>query len=164
MIRYPSKYHVILSICLLVSILACNEVESYDEKPIITEHSYSLLQNASGFDTALLLEFTYTDGDGDVGLSDRDTFPPNDKNVLIEYYEKLDGQFNKILIPGTTDTLNFNSRIKRFGNGTDTRAEVSVNINIGVVIADTVRFDYYIVDRKLNKSNRVSTGEIVLNN
>lgn len=164
MIRYPSKYHAILSICLLVSILACNEVESYDEKPIITEHSYSLLQNASGFDTALLLEFTYTDGDGDVGLSDRDTFPPNDKNVLIEYYEKLDGQFNKILIPGTTDTLNFNSRIKRFGNGTDTRAEVSVNINIGVVIADTVRFDYYIVDRKLNKSNRVSTGEIVLNN
>lgn len=164
MIRYPVIFRLILGISIWSCFASCNEVESYDEKPIITEHSYTLLKNESGFDTALLLEFTYTDGDGDVGLGERDTFPPNDKNVLIDYYEKLDGQFNKILIPGTTDTLNFNSRIKRFGNGTDTRAEVSVNINIGVVIADTVRFDYYIVDRKLNKSNRVSTGEIVLNN
>jgi hypothetical protein len=143
---------------------ACNKLEEYDDRPIITESSYELRKNFAGLDTGLVLKFTYTDGDGNVGLGTRDTMPPYDKNVMVAYYEKQGNDFVKILIPGTTDTLNFNSRIKEFGVGNPTKAEVSVKINIGVVIADTVRFDYYILDKDLNRSNVVSTGAIGLKN
>jgi hypothetical protein len=162
--RFLIKKPILLLAFLVSVFIGCNEIEQYDEKPIITESSFELLKNESGFDTALLLKFTFTDGDGNVGLSDGDDTPPFDNNVLVDYLEKVNGKFTKILIPGSTDTLNFNSRIKSFGNGTSTKAEVSININIAVVIADTVRFDYFIVDKDLNKSNTVTTGEIVLNN
>lgn len=144
--------------------IACNKLETYDDRPIITESSYSLLQNDAGVDTSLVLKFTFTDGDGNVGLSTNDTIAPYDANVMIDYYEKIDGVFTKIIIPGTTDTLNFNSRIKAFGSGNPTKAEVEVKVNISVVLADTVKFDYYILDKDLNKSNTVTTGTIVLNN
>lgn len=143
---------------------ACNKLEEYDDRPFIIENTFELEKNFAGLDTGLVLRFTYTDGDGNVGLSSNDTLPPYDKNVMVEYYEKQGNDFVKILIPGTSDTLNFNSRIKEFGVGNPTKAEVSVKINIGVVIADTVRFDYYILDKDLNKSNRVSTGAIGLKN
>ncbi len=144
--------------------IACNKLETYDDRPIITESSYTLLQNASGIDTSLILKFTYTDGDGDVGLSTSDSIAPFDANVMIDYFEKIDGVYTKILIPGSTDTLNFNSRIKKFGSNNPTKAEVEVKVNISVVLADTVKFTYYILDKKLNKSNTVTTGDIPLNN
>jgi hypothetical protein len=156
-------YFLLFSIVLFYS-LACNKLEEYDDRPIILESSYTLLQNAQGKDTSLVLKFTFTDGDGNVGLSTSDTMPPYDTNVKIDYLEKIDGEFTKILIPGTTDTLNFNSRIKSFGSNTATKAEVEVKVNISVVLADTVKFDYYILDKSLNRSNKVSTGTIVLNN
>lgn len=151
-------------ILLYFSFIACNKLETYDDRPIITQSSYSLLQNDAGVDTSLVLKFTFTDGDGNVGLSTKDTIAPYDANVMIDYYEKIDGVFTKITIPGSTDTLNFNSRIKEFGSGNPTKAEVDVKVNISVVLADTVKFDYYILDKDLNKSNTVTTGTIVLNN
>ncbi len=144
--------------------MACNKLEEYDDRPIITEGSYYLLQNAQGKDTSLVLKFTFTDGDGNVGLGTSDTSAPYDTNVKIDYLEKIDGAFTKILIPGSTDTLNFNSRIKSFGSNSPTKAEVEVKVNISVVLADTVKFDYYILDKDLNRSNKMSTGTIVLNN
>ncbi len=162
--RFLLKKPIFILCIIMAGFIACNKIEQYDERPIITLSSYELLKNESGFDTSLLLKFTFTDGDGNVGLSDRDDNPPFDNNVIVDYFEKQDGLFTKILIPGSTDTLNFNSRIKSFGNGTSTKAEVSININIAVVIADTVRFDYFILDKDLNKSNTVTTGQIVLNN
>lgn len=145
-------------------LFACNKLEEYDDRPIITEGSYSLLQNTQGKDTSLVLKFTFTDGDGNVGLEEGDTIPPYDTNVKIDYLEKIDGVFTKILIPDTNDTLNFNSRIKKFGSNNPTKAEVEVKVNISVVLADTVRFDYYILDKDMNRSNKMTTGPIILNN
>ncbi len=155
---------ILVALLLGTVFFACNKLEEYDNRPIILESSYSLLQNAQGKDTSLVLKFTFTDGDGNVGLATTDTSAPFDTNVKIDYLEKIDGVFTKILIPGTTDTLNFNSRINEFGSKTATKAEVEVKVNISVVLADTVRFDYYILDKELNRSNTVSTGTIVLNN
>ena len=154
--------NLLFIIILGFTLSACNKLETYDDRPIIISNSYSLLKSDTGKDTTLLLTFTYTDGDGNVGLSESDTMPPYNANVMIDYFEKIDGKFTKILIPGTTDTLNFNSRIKKFGSGNPTKAEVTVNVNIAILLADTVKFEYYLLDKKLNKSNTVSTGSIAL--
>ncbi len=142
--------------------LACNKIDEYDKRPKIFDGSYSSMKDASGRDSSIILKFTFTDGDGNVGLTQRDTVPPYDRNLLIDYYEKQNGQFTKILFPESTDTLNFYYRIKQIGNGQMTKGEVEVSINVSFIAADTIRFDYYILDRDLNRSNTISTGPIVL--
>ncbi len=148
----------------MISTNACNKLENYELAPKIMDGSYTLLKSISGQDTALLLRFTFTDGDGNVGLRDADTFPPNDRNLFVDYYERQSGGFTKILIPNTDDTLNFNSRIRDFGSGTAAKGMVEMHINISFVIADTIRFDYSIQDKSGNRSNWLSTGKIPLNN
>lgn len=156
--------NIVYLILFSLVLLSCNKLETYDDRPIITDSSFELLKNSIGQDTSLLVKFTYTDGNGDVGLTDADSIAPYNANVMIDYYEKIDGEFTKILIPGTTDTLNFNSRIKKFGSNNPTKAEVKVKVDISILLADTVRFDVYILDKQLNRSNTVKIGPIALTN
>ncbi len=144
---------------------ACNKVPLYPDEPILTEGSFELLKNSIGQDTAVLIKFKFTDGDGDLGLTAADTIPPYDKNLFVAYFQKVDGKFEKIVLPGSTDTLNFNSRIRDYNitGANAAQAEVSLNINISVVLADTIMFEYYLRDKARNISNKLSTGPIALN-
>jgi hypothetical protein len=153
----------LISIAMLQA--ACNKVPLYPDEPILTDGSYELLKNSIGQDTAVLIKFKFTDGDGDLGLTAADTIPPYDKNLFVAYFQKVDGKFEKIVLPGTTDTLNFNSRIRDYNitGANAAQAEVSLNINISVVLADTIMFEYYLRDKARNISNKLSTGPIALN-
>jgi hypothetical protein len=153
----------LISLALLQA--ACNKVPLYPDEPILTEGSFELLKNSIGQDTAVLIKFKFTDGDGDLGLTAADTIPPYDKNLFVAYFQKVDGKFEKIVLPGTTDTLNFNSRIRDYNitGANAAQAEVSLNINISVVLADTIMFEYYLRDKARNISNKLSTGPIALN-
>ena len=152
-----------ISIAMLQA--ACNKVPLYPDEPILTDGSFELLKNSIGQDTAVLIKFKFTDGDGDLGLTAADTIPPYDKNLFVAYFQKVDGKFEKIVLPGTTDTLNFNSRIRDYNitGANAAQAEVSLNINISVVLADTILFEYYLRDKARNISNKLSTGPIALN-
>jgi hypothetical protein len=153
----------LISIAMLQA--ACNKVPLYPDEPILTDGSFELLKNSIGQDTAVLIKFKFTDGDGDLGLTAADTIPPYDKNLFVAYFQKVDGKFEKIVLPGTTDTLNFNSRIRDYNitGANAAQAEVSLNINISVVLADTILFEYYLRDKARNISNKLSTGPIALN-
>ena len=153
----------LISLALLQA--ACNKVPLYPDEPILTEGSFELLKNSIGQDTAVLIKFKFTDGDGDLGLTAADTIPPYDKNLFVAYFQKVDGKFEKIVLPGSTDTLNFNSRIRDYNitGANAAQAEVSLNINISVVLADTILFEYYLRDKARNISNKLSTGPIALN-
>ena len=153
----------LISLALLQA--ACNKVPLYPDEPILTEGSFELLKNSIGQDTAVLIKFKFTDGDGDLGLTAADTIPPYDKNLFVAYFQKVDGKFEKIVLPGSTDTLNFNSRIRDYDitGANAAQAEVSLNINISVVLADTILFEYYLRDKARNISNKLSTGPIALN-
>ena len=153
----------LISIAMLQA--ACNKVPLYPDEPILTDGSFELLKNSIGQDTAVLIKFKFTDGDGDLGLTAADTIPPYDKNLFVAYFQKVDGKFEKIVLPGSTDTLNFNSRIRDYDitGANAAQAEVSLNINISVVLADTILFEYYLRDKARNISNKLSTGPIALN-
>jgi hypothetical protein len=153
----------LISLALLQA--ACNKVPLYPDEPILTDGSFELLKNSIGQDTAVLIKFKFTDGDGDLGLTAADTIPPYDKNLFVAYFQKVDGKFEKIVLPGSTDTLNFNSRIRDYNitGANAAQAEVSLNINISVVLADTILFEYYLRDKARNISNKLSTGPIALN-
>jgi len=163
--RNRNSFFWIALIIIAMLQAACNKVPLYPDEPILTDGSFELLKNSIGQDTAVLIKFKFTDGDGDLGLTAADTIPPYDKNLFVAYFQQVDGHFERIVLPGTTDTLNFNSRIRDYNitGANAAQAEVSLNINISVVLADTILFEYYLRDKARNISNKLSTGPIALN-
>jgi len=163
--RNRNSFFWIALIIIAMLQAACNKVPLYPDEPILTDGSFELLKNSIGQDTAVLIKFKFTDGDGDLGLTAADTIPPYDKNLFVAYFQKVDGKFEKIVLPGTTDTLNFNSRIRDYTitGANAAQAEVALNINISVVLADTIMFEYYLRDKARHVSNKLSTGPIALN-
>lgn len=155
-----------VSLFIVCSFFGCKEKEDDNPVPRIFRESYEKRADQSGRDTAVLIRFTFIDGDGNVGLTQSDTVAPMDRNLFVDYYQKENGVFKKIVIPHSDDTLNFNSRIPELDPGylgKTIRGEVELSVNVAVALRDTIRFDYYITDRDLNRSNILSTGEVILN-
>ena len=162
--RNTHRFLNVTFLVLAIVFAACNKVPLYPDEPILSDGSFELLKNSIGQDTAVLIKFKFTDGDGDLGLTAADTIPPYDKNLFVDYFQKVDGKFEKIVMPGTTDTLNFNSRIRDYTTtgAAAAQAEVALNINISVVLADTIQFEYFVRDNARHVSNKLSTGPIIL--
>jgi hypothetical protein len=101
-----------------------------------------------------LLAFYFQDGEGDLGLDERDLIhppfntSPYNYNLFIDVYEKQNGNFVK-------SDESFNAKFPRLSH----TPEESINGEIYHAIIscfnrfDTIQLKFYIVDRKLNKSN-----------
>lgn len=158
-------YRFIYMLGFTLLIFSCKEQEESSTIPRIFKESYEKFANAAGRDTSVFIRFSFIDGDGNIGLTQADSVPPFDKNLYVDYFQKENGVFKKVIIPQSSDTLNFNSRIAELDpnhTGKTIRGEVELNINVSIALRDTIRFDFYITDRDLNRSNTLSTGEIVL--
>lgn len=161
------KYNIILFFLLLV--VACKpETSQFSNVPTI-----NLLKTEqiplNGKDSIINITLTYTDGDGDIGLNENDTFAPYNfgtkffHNLFIELYKIENGIASKIVIPFTTDTLNFNDRITNL-TPTGKIKSISGEILIPIkalpypgITPDSVYYTLQIADRKLNLSNKVTT-------
>lgn len=166
------RVHLISSAAALFTAItifsSCIKEESY---PIIPEIEYQGLErifyDTSEIATTGILAFSFQDGDGDLGLNPRDTFPPYNRNgeyyynLVIRYYEKHDsGYVEKVLNPPYSarfPVLNPDYPDKPIkGLIVDT---LSLDPSPDF---DTVRFEFFIYDRALHKSNVVTTPDIVL--
>jgi hypothetical protein len=116
----------------------------------------------SNKDTANLF-LNFTDGDGDIGLTQNDTIAPNNYNCFITYIEKQKGIWVKRQLP-----FEFNYRIPVV-NTTSKSKTVKGEIKIAIKPYyydpfskyDTIKYEIYIVDKALNKSNVITTREII---
>jgi len=176
--KYATKILILMLIVGAV-VLSCRKFEEFPDIPAITYSHFTVLFNpATGITERGVLVFSYTDGDGDLGLDSRDTLFPYDKdgeyyyNLIIKYFEKQNGTFIEVpLLSWNTDssyfdTLTFNSRFPVL-------TPFSGNLNIKGVFEDTlfiynplsnfdtIKFKAYIIDRALNKSNEIETDEII---
>jgi len=122
------------------------------------------------------LIFYFQDGDGDIGLNKSDMYPPFDStsvyyhNFFCDYYEKRNGIFEKIdsvEIKGKMAPFNHNARIPRLSYLPEEsiHGEIAITISPDYYITsspynDTILLKFYIVDRKLNKSN--TEGVVVI--
>lgn len=158
---------VILSLILIGA--ACQPEDKYPIIPRIQLLSLEKLANEYGYDYKANLTFYFEDGDGDIGLDNTvdDLKPPFDTasvyhyNFFIHYFEKQNGEFVKVDLPAEQ-----NARIPRLSNNTpesiDGNITVEIFINNIVSPYDTVKFEFYIVDRALHHSNVVTTPEIII--
>jgi hypothetical protein len=106
-----------------------------------------------------LITFSFTDGDGDIGLSESDTAMPYDYNLYVSRIGIQGG------IKLTAEELNFRiPDITPSGQNKTLMGEIDVDLDIFPVLLsyDTLYYEVYIKDRKLNMSNTITTDYIVL--
>lgn len=150
--------------------MAACKGEDFDfpETPVLTFKDMEQFQ-LNGKDSAVVISIDYTDGDGDIGLEPQDTFPPfvwkseYFYNLHVYPFEVVDGVSKPLIIPSSTDTINFNDRIKTL---TPTGKNKAIFGTLKVILKaqpyfslspDSMFYRIYIYDRKLHKSNVIET-------
>ncbi|MFK5857475.1 MAG: hypothetical protein QM503_15200 [Bacteroidota bacterium] len=176
--KYAAKILILLLIVGSV-VLSCRKFEDFPDIPAITYSNFVVLMNPqTGITERGVLVFSYTDGNGDLGLSKGDTLPPYDRdseyyyNLIIKYFEKQNGTFVEVPLLSWNsdssyfDTLTFNSRFPVLTPFSGNQAikgvfEDTLFIYNPLSSFDTIKFKAYIIDRAFNKSNEIETGEII---
>ena len=174
------KFHLILrsfrnfgSIAIVTGALifsSCMKKESFSDIPVIAYKSFNLTFNHANIADTGYLTISFQDGDGDIGLRPDDTLSifhydsAYYYNYIIDYYEKINGQFVKRVFDSTMPT--FNARIPYLTPDDPTKAIKGIIVNTmqmnPIPVYDTVKFKFYIYDRALHKSNVDSTPPIIL--
>ena len=159
---------------LLFFFYACVKKEVYPIEPHIDLISFTKLTDTTGIDQLGVIGLSYTDGDGDLGLTPDQNSGNYLYNIFIKYFEKKKGHFEEVILTtpnpqtGKPDTLWFNGRIPYLTPIGKTKG-ISGEINDTLFINnysspyDTIKYQIYIQDRALHKSNVVETPEIVVN-
>jgi hypothetical protein len=182
------KYNI-LFVCVIVLLLnACYEKPSFPLAPQIKFRAISAIPQrdaTTGFylGDSVIIAIDFTDGDGDIGLSQADTLPPyqlyidKNSNQINRFYfnyfcdveRRVAGKYQPFALPnGTT----LNGRIRPI---TDSPNPVEGTIIYRTFIPafsndlqytlnpyDTLRFRISIADRALNESNVIFTDSIVV--
>lgn len=170
-----------IGLSLLLVITACQKPVEYPIEPHIAYEGFTYLLNAdSTFSGEGIISFSYTDGDGDLGLDDGDTlspFGPNDAhyyNMIVDYLKLVNGEFVKTPLLSwnvqtqSYDTVTFNARFRRLRDSEDPKA-ISGTMDYKLTVQnpfspnDTVKFEIRILDRALHESNVIQTDVIYTN-
>lgn len=176
------KYTILLFLALVLGLFACKKKEVYPAIPSIEYKTAYFYQNAEGIDTLMVLVFSFKDGDGDLGLDGNDTLAPfnavldvNGRNInpyyynlSIDYLEKINGVFQNVTLPFSTDTLRYSYRFENItpeGRHKAIRGDIEIKISPSPFPdpSDTVIYQFYIYDRALNKSNITSSVPLIWN-
>jgi len=146
----------------------CMKKQNYSVIPQISFLSFENVYDTGQFPKNGILSIYYQDGDGDIGLDKGDTFPPLFDsagpyyyNFVITYFEKQNGVFIQPVlafplsarIPVLTPD-DPNKPIKGYIQNTLPMPLPSIH--------DTIKYEAFIYDRALNKSNVITTPEIIL--
>ena len=182
------KIRTIIGLLLLaLAVCSCQKPVEYPIEPKITYEGFTYLINAdSTFSGEGIVAFSYTDGDGDLGLDDSDTLSPfgfhdaHYYNMVIDYLKCVNGEFVKMPLlsphvptsPADTlvlyDTVTFNARFKRLRDSEEPKAisgtmEYKLTVQNPFSPNDTVKFEIRILDRALHESNVIQTEPIFTN-
>ncbi|MBL7139176.1 MAG: hypothetical protein ISS17_10435 [Bacteroidales bacterium] len=151
----------------LLIISSCVKQEKYSEIPEISLRPFVLIFDMGQYAVKGVLSFDFQDGNGDIGLNPGDTFPPFNRdgdyyyNLVIRYFEKQDSIYVEVVLDPP-----FSARIPVLNPdypGKAIKGFVSDTLAMDPAPAfDTVRFEFFIYDRDLNKSNVLTTTDIPL--
>lgn len=154
-------------------ITSCRDKEEYPIVPALKYENFIKLVHPDGYDTLGILLVSYTDGDGDLGISQFDTAS---YNFFVDYYVMDNG----VLEPGTIynsitgefDTINFNNRFGPLAPDDYVgwiKGEIEDTIKPlfdprSTKEYDTIQFRVHMVDRAGHRSDTISTPLIVVKN
>lgn len=142
----------------------CIKSEAFPDEPQIKFKSLEQFADSASF------IISFTDGDGDIGLSAEDNAPPFNSgstyyhNLFLEMDTLYHGVWTRVEF-----TLPLRYRIPRItptGQNKALEGEIAVNIAPWPIFpgseGDTVRFSARMVDRAIRESNEVTSGPVRL--
>jgi hypothetical protein len=145
----------------------CVHREHYSEVPHIEFVRLEKLDDGTGRDNQANLVIAFQDGDGDIGLSSRDTtgpFAPDSAyyyNFFIDFIEKQHGEWVVVDLPTP-----LHARVPYLSENVPESIEgeltILTYINNYFSPYDTVKLRCHIVDRALHESNIIETPEIIV--
>jgi hypothetical protein len=165
---------IISLIILFIFSFGCTKENKYPIEPHIDLISFDKITDSLGIDQQGVIGLSFTDGDGDIGLTNDQNTGNFKYNLFIKYFEKKNGKFQEIIlttpnaITGKPDTLLFNGRIPYVtpqGRIKSIKGEIydTLYINNPASTYDTIKYEIFIEDRALHKSNIVTTPDIIIN-
>lgn len=168
--KRKSNIHILVLFALPVFLcLSCIEKQQYPDEPIIEYKNFFVVLDKQSHDSLGYLVISFTDGDGDLGLSQADTLPPFDASstYYYNYFIKFYQQINGIMVPVTEP---YNGRIPDVNPediDIDLAGEIEMEIDLGIIAmaftSDTIQMEAYIVDRALHHSNTIKSPVLVIN-
>ncbi len=160
------KYIFLIIISVLLT--GCPDIEVIPEIPEIEFLSFTLNEDVDDLGNVILmgeLIFSFQDGDGDIGLPEPDTITQidsTDYDLFFTMYKKIGGVYIQLGEDDLGTPLNY--RIPyiepREGQNKILRGEINILFEYPTIQYDTIRYDFYITDRALHRSNVESTPDI----
>jgi hypothetical protein len=160
---------IVLSLILVYLLVSCENIPQY---PSVPEIHYKSLAFTRVYDTALasyqdygILTFSFRDGDADLGVyQEVDTnqnYPDSVRHgIFISFFSKENGKYIEQIIVRNNDTLSFdswlpyNSKMDRVGQDKTIKGTIKVSMSfVDTLPYDTMRFQFFIRDRAMHKSN-----------
>jgi len=152
----------------MLLLYGCLKPDKYPDEPALAFEEFK--QHGDSGE----IRFSFTDGDGDIGLSEEDTEPPFDtgsrfyNNVFIRYFEKVNGAW----VQGDDafgNPVEFTYRTEKLTpTGKNKALKGDIIIYLTPIFydpfsthSDTIKFDIQMADRALHLSNIVESGEII---
>jgi hypothetical protein len=161
---------IIFLLMLGMLIAACEPPEKVSPIPEITFKSFTLedyidsLGNQGKLGT---LKFDFIDGDADIGsfVADTETTEEslkNKYNIFLIPFEKMpDGYYDSVATDPLKYIIRYNEKLNRVGQNKTIKGEIKINIQYFIIPAqDTLRYEFYILDRAGNRSNTAYTSDI----
>lgn len=165
--KFQSIY---LSILVVLAVSSCKKPDEFPIEPIITFKDISSSRNALGFDEKVTINLSFTDGDGDVGYKDNGQNDAIFDDPTSQYYRNYQATLFQFINGAWVERPSITGFGGRLPYLTPTvknkslKGDISCDIFLSSLAAeDTFRFDVFIYDRSLHKSNIVSTSAIFLN-
>jgi hypothetical protein len=148
-------------------VTGCMKKQNFPDTPLISFLGVELISDTAHVVRTGILSISYQDGNGDIGLAAGDTFPPFQRkgpyyyNLVLSHFEKQNGVYHQVF-----DSIPFSARIPVLTPDDPNRPISGFIIDTLILypppLHDTIRFEAYIYDRALNKSNVITTPEIIL--
>jgi hypothetical protein len=154
-------------ILLTLSVISCFKVEKLPPEPNINFKSFQVFDSTDILGNKIKggrLNFSFEDGDGDLGLTAPNAKTIQDStNLFFILYRKTTGKYK--LAP-TNDPLKPSSYripyMDRQGQNKILRGNISVTfLYLFAGPSDTIMYQFYVKDRAMHSSDTVSTCEIV---
>lgn len=170
----PGTHHIRIFPALVIVMIglffpSCIKEENYPDIPEIGFKSFQLVyaNDSAIYPVKGILAITFQDGNGDIGLKPRDTLPPYNKegdyyyNYVIRYFEKRDTGYTEVILDPP-----YSARLPVLNQGYEGKPIKGFIVDTLAMDPspdyDTIRFELFIYDKALNKSNVVTTPGIVL--
>lgn len=156
---------IIASLVLFIS--GCEKAESYSEVPYIEFKSYRVFDTiVPGFpqNKVAAITFSFVDGDGDIGYRSDIADTTKRDNLYFSRYEQRNGKLinvDSLLKDSIKFSIPYDDVMNREGQNKTLKGSIKINLDELIINYDTIKYDFYIIDRAGNKSNIAQTPEIV---